>query len=111
MERKLWRRWLNKEGKGKYGNTKFNFLLNKGLELCKKGSKLLEDTGKYLDKSIKQIWKGSYEGDETILLGIVGEIVVGCIPGLGQAADIRKIVHDIQNWEWKWSKGIKENTI
>lgn len=42
---------LNKEGKVKYGNTKF----------------------------------------------------VVCIPGVGQVADFRKIIYDIQNCEWKWS--------
>ncbi|WP_317367269.1 hypothetical protein [uncultured Tyzzerella sp.] len=42
------------------------------MEFGKKGSKLLDATDKYLDKSIKQIWKGSYAGDETTLLGIVG---------------------------------------
>ncbi len=46
--------------------------LNKGLELYRKGSKLLEDTGKHLDKSINQIWKWSYAGD--LLLDLVGFI-------------------------------------
>nr|WP_317358934.1 hypothetical protein [uncultured Tyzzerella sp.] len=47
--------------------------------------------------------KGSYAGDETTLLGTLREILVGCVPGVGQVADIREIVYDIQNWEWKWS--------
>ena len=94
---------LNKKGKGKYGNTKFNDLLNKALEVGKKAGKLLEDTGNYLEKSLKQVIKGSYAGDETNLLGTLGEIGVGCIPVVGQVADIREIVYDVQNWEWKWS--------
>ncbi|MFR4987279.1 MAG: DNA/RNA non-specific endonuclease [Lachnospirales bacterium] len=94
---------LNEKGKGKYGNTKFNDLLSRELDLGKKGGKLLKDTGDYLENSLNQIVKGSYAGDETNLLGTLGEIAVGCIPIVGQAADVREIVYDIQNWEWKWS--------
>ena len=56
-----------------------------------------------LEKSLNPIVKVSYAGDETNLLGTIGEIAVGFIPVLGQIADVREIVYDIQNWEWKWS--------
>ncbi len=56
-----------------------------------------------MDKSLNHMIKGSYAGDETTLLGTLGEILVGCVLGVGQVADIREVVYDIQNWELKWS--------
>ncbi|WP_250278936.1 DNA/RNA non-specific endonuclease [[Clostridium] colinum] len=94
---------LNEEGKGEYGNTKFTNSVKKGLDLGEKIGEFVEESENYLEKSLNQMIKGSYAEDETNLLGTLGEIGVGCIPFVGQVADIREIVYDFQNWEWKWS--------
>lgn len=47
--------------------------------------------------------KGNYYDGDVTWTGIAGEIIVGELPIVGQIADIRDIVADIQNWEWSWS--------
>ncbi len=93
---------IKEEGKKIYESREFNNLLKKGLNLGNKINNFAESTVNYLDKSFTQAIKGSYAGDETTLLGTVGEIGVGCIPVVGQIADVREIVYDVQNWEWTW---------
>ena len=50
-----------------------------------------------------QSLKGNYYDGEVTWAGIAGEIIVGELPIVGQIADVRDIVADIQNWEWSWA--------
>ena len=50
-----------------------------------------------------QSLKGNYYDGEVTWAGIAGEIIVGELPIVGQIADVRDIIADIQNWEWSWS--------
>ena len=47
--------------------------------------------------------QGNYYDGEVTWAGIAGEIIVGELPIVGQIADVRDIIADIQNWEWSWA--------
>mgnify|MGYP004462037859 FL=1 len=55
---------------------------------------LIADTG-------EQVIFGNFSEKVTIY-GVVGQIAVGEIPGIGTAADIRDITADFVNWKWSW---------
>ena len=40
--------------------------------------------------------------EKVTIYGVVGQIAVGEIPGIGTAADIRDITADFVNWKWSW---------
>ena len=48
----------------------------------------------YIMNAVEQIILGNFT-DESNLLGIIGSVLVGCIPYVGQACDIRDIIADI----------------
>ncbi|MBT9778647.1 hypothetical protein GPL15_19350 [Clostridium sp. MCC353] len=48
----------------------------------------------YIMDAVEQIILGNFT-DESNLLGIIGSVLVGCIPYVGQACDIRDIIADI----------------
>lgn len=50
----------------------------------------------YILRSLEQIFLGNFT-DESTFLGIVGSVLVGLIPVVGQLADIRDIAGDIYN--------------
>ena len=47
--------------------------------------------------------QGNYYKGEITWQGVVGEIIVGELPGVGTAADFRDVAADFQNWEWSWA--------
>lgn len=51
----------------------------------------------------EQAIKGNYYDGEITWQGVVGEIIVGELPGVGTAADFRDVAADFQNWEWSWA--------
>ena len=49
----------------------------------------------------EQILFGNFT-DKVTIKGTIGQIIVGEIPVVGTAADIRDIVADFKNWKWTW---------
>ena len=49
----------------------------------------------------EQIILGNFSEKVTIT-GTIGAIIVGELPGVGTAADIRDVTADFANWEWSW---------
>lgn len=49
-----------------------------------------KDIFEYLSDSWEETWKGDYSNKAT-LLGVVGEVLVGIIPYVGQGADVRDV--------------------
>ena len=63
------------------------------------GAKATDDN-EFLKINVSQIVEQAVEGnysDETTLTGIVGEVLVGFIPVVGQIADVRDMIYDIKN--------------
>ena len=60
------------------------------------GNEQLSEEGvwDYILRSLEQILLGSFT-EESTLVGIIGSVLVGCIPYVGLAADIRDIVGDL----------------
>ncbi len=50
-----------------------------------------------------QSLKGNYYEGKTTFSGIIGQVFVGELPGVGTVADIRDLFADFQNWEWSWT--------
>lgn len=57
---------------------------------------LPEGPREYIMDAFKQIVYGDFEEDSN-LLGTIGSVAVGCIPVVGQIADVRDLVADIYN--------------
>ena len=51
----------------------------------------------------EQALQGNYYKGEVTWQGVIGEIIVGELPGVGTAADVRDVAADFQNWEWSWA--------
>ena len=50
-----------------------------------------------------QSLKGNYYDGDVTWEGVIGEIIVGELPGVGTVADLRDVFADIKNWEWTWA--------
>lgn len=46
---------------------------------------------------------GNFNNEEVTWEGTFTQIIVGELPGVGTAADIRDVVADFKNWEWSWA--------
>lgn len=54
-----------------------------------------------------QSLKGNYYDGDFTWEGLVGEIIVGELPIVGQIADVRDVIADFQNWEWSWMHALQ----
>ena len=54
-----------------------------------------------------QSLKGNYYDGDFTWEGLVGEIIVGELPIVGQIADVRDVIADLQNWEWSWMHALQ----
>ena len=54
-----------------------------------------------------QSLKGNYYEGDFMWEGLVGEIIVGELPIVGQIADVRDVIADFQNWEWSWMHALQ----
>jgi hypothetical protein len=58
-------------------------------------------TGGALNQVLEEAVEGNFS-ENSSLWGIAGQIIVGEIPGVGTAADVRDCLADISNWESSW---------
>ena len=54
-----------------------------------------------------QSLKGNYYEGDFMWEGLVGEIIVGELPIVGQIADVRDVIADFRNWEWSWMHALQ----